>query len=1072
MRLALIITVVGAGLILLAPYPRAQAQWLPERLEQAVADTADREVSPQVAATSDGGYCVAWIVEGTTSSIRLQRYDLFGTEQWTHHGIELATATAFGAVRLAVDPTDRAVVAFDDSRFGGNPTQVTVLKVDPDGTFPWGTNGVQLGDTSGSATVHALEPLADGRVAVLLTQQPAAGSPQVEAHQLAADGSDAWEEPFLLGAPPAGYALPCGIVESDREAVIVLWQMVDVSATLVAQKISVDGVAQWGTSPVPVYDATAALVNDPPPLIGSDGNHGAVICWSVSPPAQCLVQRLDSRGTEVFAHNGLPASLDPTHTRTAAGAAYNPETEDTYLFWVETNGASEDAVYGQMFDYEGERQWGDYGAAVTPFSPITIGELVTLPFKLDMPYPTVPDTLLVWQTEHDTRTANSTLQVAAVDGSGAVTWPFGPVYACARTDEKTGLAVARTRYHSAAVAWTDTRNELEDVYTQQVYVNGGLPAPNAIISNAQGEQGTPKIRQTPDGGHYISWFGDYYAGSDLYLQRYDAAGSEQWAHSGLLVLDRDFSYTEKYGLGVDSAGNAYLAVRDGRFPPYCRVTVMKVAPDGTLLWGANGVQVGGLTGNASGIRLAVTSDDEVVVAWQQDPGNDLSELRFQRLTPDGTPLWTTGGIVFSAPLPDGRFFLADLAPSDAGAVIASFNMATPEGPWDFHQDLWAVKLSAAGTPRWGAEPLVVYESPDYKIPMAFHPDVIPDGQGGALFCWYLIPPWGTFAEVRVQHVLADGTELFGHNGVLSSTNAGHDQVVPDAAYDPVTGALTVFYVDVTPATELTPTLRALHVQRHGADGTRLFGADGITLTPLKESPMALVHAVQLGNRSAALWGEQVDANTNVTLSAVGVLPDGSYAWPERTPVVSSILAWEYKSHPQVAPATDGGFVAVWTDTRYGLSDIIGQRVNSDGTLGLPWCWADYDGDEDVDYDDHSLLLAAFGAIQGTDGNYCALADQDRDGDVDCDDWYAFAAAWTEAGTPTPPAECDCTLWGDYDCDDDVDLEDYTSFAECLAGPKFLPTTSPARCLAVFDDDDDADVDLRDFAEFQSALAGE
>ena len=63
------------------------------------------------------------------------------------------------------------------------------------------------------------------------------------------------------------------------------------------------------------------------------------------------------------------------------------------------------------------------------------------------------------------------------------------------------------------------------------------PAVNLAIADRTGEQTQPKVRATADGGCYISWFDNSTGGYDVYLQRIDAAGNEQWAHNGILLAE-------------------------------------------------------------------------------------------------------------------------------------------------------------------------------------------------------------------------------------------------------------------------------------------------------------------------------------------------------------------------------------------------------------------------------------------------------------------------------------------------------------------------------------------------------
>ena len=155
------------------------------------------------------------------------------------------------------------------------------------------------------------------------------------------------------------------------------------------------------------------------------------------------------------------------------------------------------------------------------------------------------------------------------------------------------------------------------------------PLVNLAIADRTGEQLDPKIHATSDGGCYVSWFDDSAGGYDPYLQRLDPDGNELWAHNGVLVADRSLAYAQHYGLDVDADDNALLAFRDDRFGGE-QVTAAKVSPEGELLWGANGVQLGEVDQLIESPKIAATTDGYVVVGWTVNHG-EQTDVRFQRL---------------------------------------------------------------------------------------------------------------------------------------------------------------------------------------------------------------------------------------------------------------------------------------------------------------------------------------------------------------------------------------------------------------------------------------------------------
>ena len=56
------------------------------------------------------------------------------------------------------------------------------------------------------------------------------------------------------------------------------------------------------------------------------------------------------------------------------------------------------------------------------------------------------------------------------------------------------------------------------------------PTQNLLLADHSSRQIVPRITSTPDGGSYVGWFDMASGNYDLYLQRLDADGVEQWSH--------------------------------------------------------------------------------------------------------------------------------------------------------------------------------------------------------------------------------------------------------------------------------------------------------------------------------------------------------------------------------------------------------------------------------------------------------------------------------------------------------------------------------------------------------------
>ena len=79
---------------------------------------------------------------------------------------------------------------------------------------------------------------------------------------------------------------------------------------------------------------------------------------------------------------------------------------------------------------------------------------------------------------------------------------------------------------------------------------------------------------------------------------------------------------------------------------------------------------------------------------------------------------------------------------------------------------------------WGSGHVKVYDGGSLQF--GEFPYFSADGSGGAVFRGI---PQRPALQVYAQHILTDGTEAFGHNGSLGSTNAFNVQVEPSSSYN-------------------------------------------------------------------------------------------------------------------------------------------------------------------------------------------------------------------------------------------------------------------------------------------------
>jgi len=448
------------------------------------------------------------------------------------------------------------------------------------------------------------------------------------------------------------------------------------------------------------------------------------------------------------------------------------------------------------------------------------------------------------------------------------------------------------------------------------------PANNLIVSDIAGGNTQPKIVPAPDGGFFVSWFDNIANGFDIYLQRLDANGNEIWAHNGVLVADRGYSFTYDYGLSADALGNAYLSFNCCENSSADEhITVAKVTPDGTLAWGADGIDVSTATESIYNAYVTPTGDGDVVVAWSADSG-----VRAQKLDANGVALWATDGVLLDQPA--GLKLLGGVQGDALGNAIVSWSNQSGST-----RILRAQKIAALdGSPLWGSgTALRVFGAGNLQA--GYYPPFIADGAGGGVF--YDYDAVGVSFVPRVQHIDADGNLLLGTNGVVATNDSSADHTDTSASYDPATGDIYVVWRNTF--VENQQSFDGVSAQRIDSTGALLWGSTGkVLVTPANSTDgtnsISQIGALPTPDGVFASWVTGAIPAANQPLTVTRLDSDGNYVWAAETVAVKTE---RYTGRTEGAVGMGGFAVYAWQDGDDGAgeSTIRAQNVNLDGTLG-------------------------------------------------------------------------------------------------------------------------------------------
>jgi hypothetical protein len=443
---------------------------------------------------------------------------------------------------------------------------------------------------------------------------------------------------------------------------------------------------------------------------------------------------------------------------------------------------------------------------------------------------------------------------------------------------------------------------------------------NLALSNISGaDQVQPKVLPLPNNTWYVSWFNNNPNdpppnGYDVYYQLLSANGVEQFPHDGVQVAKLTLSSTEDYGLDTDADGNALLAFQDDRKDPNNpQITAAKMNASGQPLWGASGVALTNDPGFHADPKIAATSDGDVVVGWTTD-----DHIVLQKLDANGHPLWAgptalSGGIIVGEPGYD--YMLADMHASDNGSVIISWVRNKGYGSNNY---LYANKVSASGKLLWAGH-VKVFDGGSLQF--GEFPYFLADGNGGAVFAWYSSSP---SLQCYAQHIKSDGSEAFGHNGSVASTNDLNVRVSPAVSYRASTQETFLFWTEE----DSNQFYNGISAQKFGPAGARQWGDTGLVIVPLGNDSQIFATTVQIGTGALAFWFDQPGYGSG-TIQAIKLDGTGSTVCPQ----FGVSTASSDKSRLSAGIASSGLTALAWQDDRNGENDIYIQNVNTDCSLG-------------------------------------------------------------------------------------------------------------------------------------------
>lgn len=447
------------------------------------------------------------------------------------------------------------------------------------------------------------------------------------------------------------------------------------------------------------------------------------------------------------------------------------------------------------------------------------------------------------------------------------------------------------------------------------------PDVNTLLSSLPGPQYNPTETRTapgPDGSTYVAWQ-ERNRNYRLMMQRLSAEGLPMWGEGGFELNAQSSAIQMAYAceLTTDLQGNAVIAFSDHRHGTQ-NVVVYRMTPDGTQLWGPDGVSFPGVKTGGDDPHLAVLSDGRIAVAWTMRSSHTVA---YTLLPAEGMPT-VAPPLVISDALP----ILASriVAVADGGFWI-TYKRVIPLLNWQ-KQSYHARRLDANGAEVLAVD--ITDQTLDrYEEPLALH-----DGHNGLYVAFthqtdVLNETMSEVFDVRVQRVRA--------NGSLWSASGSRVDLVPEATRHTRNQNLVVLSdeagIGVAYArSHMNLVASGVFLQRFDTAGNALLGNAALELVPETEESAWPEHTQVLANGDLLMVYATgyLSMNTmyGIVLDAQGQVVPGQ----EQLPICTTPTAISYAS---VAVFESHAPVAVWTDSRH-YTSVMAQSFGMGISTGM------------------------------------------------------------------------------------------------------------------------------------------
>lgn len=351
--------------------------------------------------------------------------------------------------------------------------------------------------------------------------------------------------------------------------------------------------------------------------------------------------------------------------------------------------------------------------------------------------------IIIW---NDNRNGNTDIYAQMIDTSGSIKWANNGIPVISKAYSQKNGKVALSPNNDTYIVFEDSSAGQWDIYAQKLNAMGiqQWTSNGALVCNAGNTQINPRLELSPNGGMYVVWQDkrngvDY----DIYAQKLDINGNRQWnpSNNGIFVCS---TIGTQNNPKIDPFNNGCIIVwQDKRNGADYDVYAQYINDNGISQWTTNGKPICTAIDNQSAIDVKSNGIDGAYIAWKDKRSGLYSDIYMQKINYAGNVVWINNGIVISNA--NYEQINPNIAIDVSGNAIITWQDSSA-GNWD----IYTAKINSNGSILW--KTLVTNAIDDQTDPKN-----ITTNDGGTIVVWKDQRNLSNKADIYAQKIFSNGS---------------------------------------------------------------------------------------------------------------------------------------------------------------------------------------------------------------------------------------------------------------------------------------------------------------------------